>query len=178
MSILSEVELLALFRSQFPKFAAVDDVTVSSYLAGAILQLAVDRFGDQVNLAVMLLAADEMVQDGIGDLEEVEIANARAQGLSSFKSGNVTVNLAPLPEGSRFSPFGENRYGIRLARLARKAAFGPNVIRTTPTTSPTATTPTTPDTGLPTLPAGTSFTTAPSGAYLLAPSGAYLVVPA
>lgn len=77
--------LLAEFRLRYPEFKAVDDGTISYWLADAGAHTSWPEA--ERNAARGILAAHKMAEQGLG-------TNASAQGVTSFKSGTFSASVS------------------------------------------------------------------------------------
>lgn len=118
-------------KAAFPRFAAVADSTVESWLEQA--RRSVDQSWTQGDYAMgqMLLAAHYMTLEGLGTGAEAEAA---AQGLGEFKtirSGSLTLERFSGEGGSSAAgTLGSTGYGRRWRALAKANRGGPRVTGT------------------------------------------------
>lgn len=81
-------------KVRYPAFAGVADVTVESALAEAALRVDETWIEADFPVARMLYAAHVLTLDGQGTHKEAKFASLAVSGLTSIKSGSMTVALS------------------------------------------------------------------------------------
>lgn len=114
-------------KAKFPRFDAVADATVESYLTDARRRVDASWTEDDRATGEMLLAAHYMTLEGLGSGTEAEIAAAGLGDFKSVRSGQFSFTRG---EGSDMAAAGTMKstsYGRRWLDLAQINRGGPRV---------------------------------------------------
>lgn len=117
-------------QSTFPKFAAVDDAVIETWLTEARRDVDSSWCEDDRAMAEMLLAAHLMTLEGLGTGAEAEANAGGMAGLKSVKSGTFQFSRADSETESAAGTLGSTSYGRRYLEKLEKNRSG---ARVTPT---------------------------------------------
>lgn len=82
------------FKTRYPAFAGVPDATVQKALDEAAQKVDETWIEADFPVARMYYAAHVLTLDGLGTHKEASFASLAVSGLTSIKSGNMTVTLS------------------------------------------------------------------------------------
>ncbi len=118
-------------KAKFPRFDAVDDAVVESWLTDARRRVDASWLEDDRANGEMLLACHYMTLEGLGTGTDAEIAAAGLGDFTSVKSGSFSFTRKDgSGEGAAAGSIGSTTYGRRWASLAKANRGG---ARVTPT---------------------------------------------
>lgn len=117
------------FKLRFPAFGSVPDEQIGAALDDAA-SVADDGWSDaDRRKAVMLQAAHDMTQNGIGTGAEAELAKAGALGFTSFRSGQLQLDRSEASAATASGdPLTQTSYGRQLLDLIRRRFSGVMVV--------------------------------------------------
>ncbi len=105
--------------ARFPTFAAVPTGTVTNALAEAAIRVDSTWTSGDYAMGVMLYAAHLMTLDGLGTGAEAALAAAGGLGMSSFKSGALSLERRAPAGPADGNILAETTYGRRFQALLR-----------------------------------------------------------
>lgn len=115
-------------KLRFPAFAAVADETVDYWITDALLTVTSSWLETDYQPAAMELAAHNMALGGLGT-SGGEVAGLADMGVTSFKSGNMSVSFA---EGAITAKsaggYGSTKYGLMFRVRLRRNRGGPFLV--------------------------------------------------
>lgn len=114
-------------KAKFPRFAAVADATVESYLTDARRRVDGSWTEDDRAMGEMLMACHLMTLEGLGTGTEAEIAAAGLGDFKSVRSGQFSFTRGEGDNMAAAGTLGSTSYGKRWADLARINRGGPRV---------------------------------------------------
>jgi hypothetical protein len=125
-------------KTAFPRFADVEDDTVTYWLTRARRHVDESWTEDDFAMGQMLMAAHLMTLNGLGTGAEAEMAAAGVSDFKSVRSGAFSFTRGDGHTGAASGSLGSTSYGRQFAALARLNVGGPRVMATgtLPTTSP------------------------------------------
>lgn len=117
----------ATLKATFPKFAAVDDAVIETWLTQARRSVDDSWAEDDRAMGEMLLAAHYLTLEGFGTGAEAEIASGGLAGMKSVKSGNFSFTKDDASSGAAAGSFESTNYGQRWLQLLKQNKAGARV---------------------------------------------------
>ena len=117
-------------KAMFPAFAAVPNATIQMWLTVAAETVDDSWLASSRARAQALLAAHEMVTNGIGTGAEAEAAANGASGFRVMKSGGLTLERFDTASGASAGAYAGTSYGRQFAVLLRQNRGGPLITGT------------------------------------------------
>ena len=114
-------------QGTFPRFAAVADATIETWLTQARRSVDASWTEDDRALGEMLLAAHYMTLEGLGTGTEAEIAAAGLGDFKSVRSGQFSFTRGEGGDMAAAGTLASTSYGRRWKELAKINRGGPRV---------------------------------------------------
>ena len=111
-------------KAAFPAFSGVPDDTVAYWIDRSASSVDESWTEADYPMAKMLLAAHEMVLNGLGTGTEAQIAASGLTGVKSMRSGSLSLDFGDSASVSATGGFAATSYGRRFAELLKRNRGG------------------------------------------------------
>ena len=125
-------------KAKFPRFAAIDNATVESWLTDARRSVDASWLDDDRANGEMLLAAHYMTLEGLGTGTEAMVASKGLGDFKTVRSGGFSLERSDSAGSAQAGSLRSTTYGRRFLELAVVNRGGPRVTATgvVPVTDP------------------------------------------